>query len=83
MAPPGNSRSASPGRQLELAGRGLQGGPAPALEGGLGSHGVGQPVAQFGVGIGWIWVIFSAHTVNIGGCPGFPRVFPCDTTAAS
>ncbi len=66
-----------PGRQLELAGHGLQGGPAPALEGGLGNHGVGQPVAQFGVGIGWIWVIFSAHSGKYRGSPGLPkRSFP-------
>jgi len=46
-------------------------------------RGIGQPVAQFRVRIGCIWVIFSAHGGNIGGSPGFPRVFACDTTAAS
>ena len=38
-------------RQLQPARGGRQGRPGPALEHGLGRHGVGQTVAQRGVGV--------------------------------
>ena len=62
-----------PGRQIQPARGGGQGRPAPAVEGGLGGHRIGQPVAQFAVGIGQIWGIFSVHNGKYRGFPGLPK----------
>ena len=49
--PPGEQPVGLAGRQAELAGGGRQRRPGPAVEDGLGRDGVGQPVAQGGVGV--------------------------------
>ena len=66
-------------RQFQPPRRQPQGRPAPAVEDGLGGDGIGQPVAQFGVGIGrrsrrgLIGAIFSTHNGKYR-CPaGLPK----------
>src|SRR5882757_3738933 len=83
MAPPGNRRSASPAgnsswRDTTCRAARLQ--PSKAASETMASASRSRSSASGSAGF---WVFSGLMVGNIGGSPGFPRVFPCDTTAAS